>query len=495
MGDGKGENIYYAIPPNYDVIKNMINTQINPDKQLFKWGPIDGLPIYVDFFNIALTKYQKKFHPWPDVLDYFNKEKMTLIIGYQELYTSGVINFRKYILHDKNFKKYYQQWNIILKNILNFWVRMDKEELSRLDNQAIIRIFKQWSELYFNFWTIGLLPELSSWGGEQILKWELESKVNDADFIMLFERLSAPEKLSFYQKADLELLKLKEYQGKKLFDAKLSVYQQKYFHILNSYHHTQILNEQYFEEELLKYSQQKAEQKIQELELLPLKIKQEKRELIKKYKLSPEIQRIAERLSFCIWWQDLRKFYIFRANYYIDLFLKEFSFRWGVNFNDLHYYNYKEILLLIDNKKSVSRNELNKRCQYFLFLHSKKRNSLEYFSGVEVKNFIQPHTEIIVDKNITQIKGLVVSRGKTVKARVKILTSAKEADNIKKGEILVAAMTSPDYIIAIKRASAIITDEGGMTCHAAIVSRELGIPCIVGTKIATKVLKDGDLVE
>ncbi len=56
-------------------------------------------------------------------------------------------------------------------------------------------------------------------------------------------------------------------------------------------------------------------------------------------------------------------------------------------------------------------------------------------------------------------------------------------------------MTRPDYIAGIKKAAAIITDEGGVTCHAAIVSRELGIPCIIGTKIATKVLKDGDQVD
>ncbi len=56
-------------------------------------------------------------------------------------------------------------------------------------------------------------------------------------------------------------------------------------------------------------------------------------------------------------------------------------------------------------------------------------------------------------------------------------------------------MTDPDFLPAMKKASAIITDEGGITCHAAIVSRELKIPCIIGTRIATKVLKDGDLVE
>ncbi|NCF75260.1 MAG: hypothetical protein GWO87_02115 [Xanthomonadaceae bacterium] len=56
-------------------------------------------------------------------------------------------------------------------------------------------------------------------------------------------------------------------------------------------------------------------------------------------------------------------------------------------------------------------------------------------------------------------------------------------------------MTSPDYIAGIKKASVIITDEGGLTCHAAIVSRELNKTCVIGTKIATKVLKDGDLIE
>ena len=56
-------------------------------------------------------------------------------------------------------------------------------------------------------------------------------------------------------------------------------------------------------------------------------------------------------------------------------------------------------------------------------------------------------------------------------------------------------MTRPDYIAGMKKAAAIVTNEGGITCHAAIVSRELGIPCIIGTKIATQVFKDGDLVE
>ncbi len=77
---------------------------------------------------------------------------------------------------------------------------------------------------------------------------------------------------------------------------------------------------------------------------------------------------------------------------------------------------------------------------------------------------------------------------------VKVLKSPKEIGKVKEGDVLVAEMTSPDYVPAMKKAAAIVTDEGGQTSHAAIVSRELGIPCVVGTKDATKVLKDDMVV-
>lgn len=65
----------------------------------------------------------------------------------------------------------------------------------------------------------------------------------------------------------------------------------------------------------------------------------------------------------------------------------------------------------------------------------------------------------------------------------------------KRGAILVTTMTRPDFVPILHQAKAIITDEGGLTCHAAIISRELGIPCIIGTKVASKVLQSGDKVE
>lgn len=88
------------------------------------------------------------------------------------------------------------------------------------------------------------------------------------------------------------------------------------------------------------------------------------------------------------------------------------------------------------------------------------------------------------------IKGFPASPGVGIGV-AKILKDASETGKIESGDVLVAKMTTPDFVPAMKKASAIVTDEGGMTSHAAIVSRELGIPCIVGTGNATQVLKEG----
>ncbi|ENN96840.1 phosphoenolpyruvate synthase [Methanocaldococcus villosus KIN24-T80] len=91
------------------------------------------------------------------------------------------------------------------------------------------------------------------------------------------------------------------------------------------------------------------------------------------------------------------------------------------------------------------------------------------------------------------LKGIGASPG-IASGRVKIVMDIEEIDKVEEGDILVTKMTTPDMVPAMKKAAAIVTDEGGLTCHAAIVSRELGVPCVVGTKYATKILKDGMLV-
>jgi len=136
--------------------------------------------------------------------------------------------------------------------------------------------------------------------------------------------------------------------------------------------------------------------------------------------------------------------------------------------------------------------DLQKRNKFLFAVHN--HSGHRKYSIAEAQKIIKSlEPKIKVIKN-NEIKGQAAFKGRAV-GRVRLIKLVAEAKNLKPGEVLVTAMTDPRYIQAMKKAAAIVTDEGGITCHAAIVARELKKPCIIGTKIATQVIKDGDLVE
>lgn len=120
------------------------------------------------------------------------------------------------------------------------------------------------------------------------------------------------------------------------------------------------------------------------------------------------------------------------------------------------------------------------------------------FTAIGYKNDLIFVNKIIFNEHVgvqeLTVKGMTAQRG-VVRGRVRLVKSVADVDAVKNGDIMVARMTFPAYIMGMKRAAGFVTDEGGLTCHAAIVAREMKKPCIIGTKNATKVLKDGDLVE
>jgi phosphohistidine swiveling domain-containing protein len=113
-------------------------------------------------------------------------------------------------------------------------------------------------------------------------------------------------------------------------------------------------------------------------------------------------------------------------------------------------------------------------------------------SGTETKKILAFAER--AEKGNNGLQGNIAHRG-LVKGEARIILSANDFHKFRAGEILVTSMTRPEFIPLVKKSIAVITDEGGITCHAAIISRELKIPCIIGTKIVTKVLKDGMMVE
>ncbi len=139
--------------------------------------------------------------------------------------------------------------------------------------------------------------------------------------------------------------------------------------------------------------------------------------------------------------------------------------------------------------------ELEERKRSF-YVHQYPMGKIEFCSGVLADKKIQEKG--FFEKNIDQtqdfVKGQVGYAG-MVRGRVCIVKSRAHMSKFQENDIIVSEMTDPSYLPIMKRAMAFVTDEGGMLCHAAIVARELKKPCVIGTKIATHVFKDGDMIE
>lgn len=139
----------------------------------------------------------------------------------------------------------------------------------------------------------------------------------------------------------------------------------------------------------------------------------------------------------------------------------------------------------------VNRRQLTRRLRHCVYYT--ERGFERVYVGQAAARFGR-QLKTTVQVAASELKGQPACAG-YARGKVKIIIRAKDMVKMKKGDIMVSIATDPDVVPAMKMAGAIVTEQGGITSHAAIVSRELGVPCVIGTKIATKVFKDGDRVE
>jgi pyruvate,water dikinase len=111
-----------------------------------------------------------------------------------------------------------------------------------------------------------------------------------------------------------------------------------------------------------------------------------------------------------------------------------------------------------------------------------------------LKELNKKEAEVSVNADPDELNGTIANTGK-VRGSARIIIGRQDFHKFKNKDILVTAMTSVDFVPLMERASAFVTNEGGITSHASIVSRELNKPCLIGTRIATQILKDGDFIE
>lgn len=149
----------------------------------------------------------------------------------------------------------------------------------------------------------------------------------------------------------------------------------------------------------------------------------------------------------------------------------------------------KEEFYKLWQKKSFFPKDLDRRYKFSALLFLNKKSKV--YTGERAKKIQEAMTPL---ESVDIIEGQCAFPGK-VTGHVKIIIDPEEDNKIEKGDILVSNMTRPEFLLLIKKAAGFITNAGGILSHAAITARELKKPCIIGTKIATQILKDGDLIE
>ena len=208
------------------------------------------------------------------------------------------------------------------------------------------------------------------------------------------------------------------------------------------------------------------------------------------YKKEKDILDTAKLFAYI---KDARDDFRRKGIFYIQSSLfKELSSRLGVEIHELAYLLEEEVKNCIEKNLKADKNLIESRKKGFVIMYDNKKNVI-CLSGSQIKDGLAA-LGLMKDSVNVNLQGTVASRG-IAQGRVAVVKGIKDLPNVGKGDILVAVTTHPDYVPAMQKAVGIVTEEGGVTSHAAIVSRELGIPCIVGTKKATQLLQNGDFIE
>jgi len=381
-----------------------------------------------------------------------------------------------------------------LDRIFEEFSRYSEKDLSNYNDSELLQKFRGFCSDSADF--IGLLSSLNLVVPALTDKLQKDSvqpklaklgKENELNQIMgLFSQSLG---LSVYIEEETELLEVAEKKNSPEFEVALGSHVKKWEKMAFGSGHKLLTREQFLE----RITEAKEPEKLlPELKQKSILIEREIQNAVsllgfdEKEKL---LLKVIRRLLF----QKTREDFILSLLEFIILtFFKEISKRKNISLDQAKMLTIDEAIAVLGGKR-INEAELAERKKAALIIQFKNKQFV--VSGEEAKKL---HKRLIKDVAPTKFNGIL--KGLTgcpgfATGKVRLIQHLTHLEQLKQGEILVTASTNPAFVIAMKRAAAIVTDEGGITSHAAIVSREFRIPCVVGTKFATQSLQTGDFVE
>src|SRR3989338_3741903 len=310
-----------------------IKLGINPKRELFVWGPIEGAWQYPSYWVLTyFSRFPKTYGVhWPEALFALNHKIMQMIAPHPALPGACARSARLRPPRERN----------KVRGALN------------------AELYHQWKEAYLDFWNHGTVSELANWGGEKFLMDALKKRgLAGQEYLQALEVLSAPSELGFFQEEERDLLRialmhnppqpslilregdllkppLKVRGGRGSYEVgddnlmnDLKKHAQKYFWLHNSYYGAQVLNVADFAKRLKEEIKKgHIQERLRAIEKAPQERARAKEAMIKKLEFSKLEATVARKLGQTISWQDERKKYVWQANQVIDIWLQEVAKR------------------------------------------------------------------------------------------------------------------------------------------------------------------------
>lgn len=459
----------------------------------------------VGYFPIAIAgenfswRFRQKFgygptHAAVSLVD----GEATFAFNMDEWGEMGKITFEK--IKDKRFVEEIE-FNIKenAKRLNEFCERLEKLNVLALTNKQIVQLFKEYQEHNTELYTWGNFPVFSdfvvSYLSEAIT--EILKRKNPEKLGEYFSILTTPKEETFAKQEENDFLKLisliKSEGG---FDLKNRRINEAFIGHVNKYkwipygYSGPAWDAQYFIDRIVGFLNSEQDEK----KILEDYYNERKELFVLQKRLEQELNFTSEELHLInvarlfVYIKPFRKDTLYFSYYHMEKLLEEVAKRLKITINQARYIEDKEMLAALEKGK-INKNILNQRIKKSVIVFD---GSTHFYHGKTADKIISEFEYEKAD-GIKELRGQTACPG-FVKGRVKIVRKPSDMEKFNPGDILVSPATNPNIVPAMQKAWAIITDEGGVTCHAAIVSREWGTPCIIGTKIATKVLKDGDYV-
>jgi len=358
---------------------------------------------------------------------------------------------------------------------------------SEKDKTKALNAYEKFLNKDYSYWVPSIFIDMFDIFEEKMIEFIFKDKKDflnkdDLQFLLLPDKSVFWKEKNDFENIRKEIKKKKLSKTDKLLWKLLKDHAKKYWWINNDYQTVKKLGASYFY------------QRLDETPENPFwkTIAKKKKELIKKYSLDKATVERLKQISDMVYLRDVRKKYTQIASYYISEFYhivaKKMNIPLGWSDFVIPFSEYKKFL---DKDKKFLK-ELEMRVKKGVWMLG---GDLDWKSRTETLKAKELFA--LVEGNL---KGRKIIYGNTAslgKARgtVKVVLRQSDFHKFNEGDVLITGMTRPEFVPLMKMASAIVTDEGGITCHAAIISRELSKPCVIGTQTATRAFKDGDLVE